>query len=206
VQIKLDSPDDIPTDVVLTFGDAIHNLRAALDHVIGEAVLTLDPSVNPGEIYFPLKDTRNGVIGALTKGPMKKAMETAIGKRLCASILDEIKPYGSYDVPIRALGKLDNIDKHRLVIAVLVPRGVSFSGSIGTGLYANCLLFSYGGPKGYTVISADEGVKGDMKPALDVLIDEAQLLKGHSVVPTLIDLSKVVSQSIEAMERCFLIK
>lgn len=106
-------PDrDVPVEIAIIAGDAVHNLRSALDHLAYQLVLANgnNPTRNT---YFPICDDasdypKNCV--ERTKGMSQKAI-TRIG---------EAKPYKGGNDTLWRLHKLDIIDKHRLLFTTCV--------------------------------------------------------------------------------------
>jgi hypothetical protein len=103
----------IPVDVQQITGDAIQNLRSALDHLAYRLVCVGTDSPGPfNDVYFPLGDR-----------PEKfEARIQAIEKRLktdAVKALLEIEAYPGGDGEIFwQIDQLNNIDKHRLVLTV----------------------------------------------------------------------------------------
>jgi hypothetical protein len=110
---SLGSVAPIPADVPLITGDAIQNLRSALDHLAYRLVCVGTDSDGPFDrVYFP--------IGARPKE--FKARIRAIKKCLrpeAEEALAEMKAYpgGSGEI-FWQLHQLNNIDKHRLLLTV----------------------------------------------------------------------------------------
>jgi hypothetical protein len=112
---------DIPVEVAAITGDIIHNLRSALDHLAYQLVfmntnglgipgkLNRDPFRN---VYFPIGDCEERYITAKASREVK-----AMGQKALDAI-DSIKPYKGGEDLLWQLHKLDNTDKHRLVITV----------------------------------------------------------------------------------------
>lgn len=107
--VRTDQYEPIPTAVSLIAGDAIHNLRAALDMVMYGILHQV--AKDPTRIAFPIA----------WRGP--EALEGAINKgqaNLCRKeVIDEIKalePYPRGRYLLHELHELDVIDKHRLII------------------------------------------------------------------------------------------
>jgi hypothetical protein len=103
----------IPVDVPLMTGDAIHNIRSALDHAAYRLVCVGTKSSGPFDrVYFPISDTAKEF----------KARIRTIKKYLRS---DAIKPLtevqahpGGHGKLLWHLNKLNNIDKHRLLLTV----------------------------------------------------------------------------------------
>jgi len=93
-------------------GDAIHNLRTALDHLAYRLV-----SVGPkphwrGKVYFPIADSAEEFVSRI--GGIKKRLRHDAVKPLAA-----IKAYrGGAGEILWQLNELDIIDKHRLLLPV----------------------------------------------------------------------------------------
>lgn len=103
------TPDCLP----LIAGDAIQNLMSALDHLAYQIVCsdTGDNPPNPRRIYFPVADS------AVEYEALKlRRMEGARQETIEA--IDALKPYkGGIDL-LWILYKLNNIEKHRLLLTV----------------------------------------------------------------------------------------
>jgi hypothetical protein len=122
--VKSDKP--LPVELLLSIGDAIHNMRAALDYVVSEILDWKDT-----RLTFPMAETREElatsfrtepeIVDGKTKGKGRNAaLELAI-KGIGEFFLDQLKPYKSGNDTLWSLGKLDNTDKHRLLIPTVVP-------------------------------------------------------------------------------------
>jgi hypothetical protein len=100
--IKFDTTESLPTLVNLIFGDAVHNLRAALDYAWAEAILTFDSAADIANLHFPILENRNSCIGTLDDGKKEHAAGIAIpgGQKLRTVMLDSIEPYGAWDNPL----------------------------------------------------------------------------------------------------------
>lgn len=111
--------------VSVILGDAIHDLRSALDHLVFELARwnTNDQVRNPREIQFPIVDTP----GDFQKAERNLLAEIRPEHR---AIIERYQPYhriheqvavGPYFHPLAMLRDLSNVDKHRLLITVMVP-------------------------------------------------------------------------------------
>ena len=114
-QVVSFSSDFLPPDIGLLVGDAVTNLRSALDHAYAAAIGLQDPTT--GQVFFPIRDTRNGVLGSLQKGRKNGHNLT---KRLYDCILDEVKPYDGENDEIVSLNRMSNQDKHRMMLGPVV--------------------------------------------------------------------------------------
>lgn len=108
--------DDEVAGFGLVFGDYVHNLRSALDHLVwAMAVNNLsgkEPS-NANEINFPVADNYPAFVDA----PALRALTWEQ-----ATVIERFQPYRGGDAPnpLRDLNAFWNDDKHRLVHPVIV--------------------------------------------------------------------------------------
>lgn len=200
-KVVFEEGERLPEMVNLCVGDAVHNLRAALDHVMASLVLHFVPECKKSHIYFPIRENYAGVKGALENAEVGAAMATPIGKTISDVILNRIKPYGTRDRPFTMLNKLDNIDKHRLILTLFTAKGVTTKSSvIGNNTFKDCTFISYNGTP--IVTSREMKLEGDFKPAIMVLLDEDELPKYEPLIPALKNISKVVCEAVDAIEKC----
>lgn len=101
-------------ELALRLGDAIHNLKCALDHAWFQTITRLIPVGDWRQAKFPVYPTPDG---------LKRFLE---GKKIdvshrnfCRFLLGEIKPYDGGNVAIRPIHLLNRRDKHMLLIPVV---------------------------------------------------------------------------------------
>jgi hypothetical protein len=105
----------ISSNLCAIIGDAVHNLRASLDHLVWHVVKTTGgtPRVGPRGTSFPILDQPGRPFSGISKELW--------------GLLDEVQPYKRPKPPnheLAVLHKLDIIDKHReLLVAVIGIRG-----------------------------------------------------------------------------------
>lgn len=129
-----DRPIGIPLGLGLMAGDVIHNLRSALDHVVFQ--LAIAGGDNGDRSQFPIYDDADEFLrdqGRLLKGVVDK--ERAIIECLQPYHVRAASAWGAAALPssyrdplalnvlIGNLGRLDNRDKHRLLLngEIIVP-------------------------------------------------------------------------------------
>jgi hypothetical protein len=122
--------------VGLIFGDCINNFRAALDYIVYEMGARNTSSTgglkHQDWIKFPIVTMPNGWAGVAGKelGEVSAIQRTEIQKFQPYHGRDlEHDGFGSDYHPLAMLRKLTDIDKHRLLTAVVVPLGGSVVGS-----------------------------------------------------------------------------
>jgi hypothetical protein len=105
------------------FGDAIHNLRSALDHLVWQLVL-LNGKTPSGANQFPICDTgatywsAGWKDGKKTRSTREWRLEGVSDAQ--KALIDEMQPYRTRVPPgavhaLSALRDLSNYDKHRLI-------------------------------------------------------------------------------------------
>ncbi|MCL4679152.1 MAG: hypothetical protein KJ017_11245 [Alphaproteobacteria bacterium] len=101
--------------IAIISGDAIHNLRAALDHVYWQIVSphVTDPRARKG-IQFPFSDTA---------GRLNEAVSSRSAEKVSAGFFNcliDLKPYLEYggNKPLALIHAMDVEDKHKLLIPV----------------------------------------------------------------------------------------
>jgi hypothetical protein len=187
-------------ETALFVGDAIHNLRSALDFMVCEIVGITDNR----EIKFPFCGKRSELEGTVNKGPIQAA-----GSIICDLIINTIKPYRGGNDLLYALHDLDIIDKHRLllpVISVLSISNVRAKDDHG-GIFHFDVIMDDRGPHGgygfpitgpYKITIENHG-----NPAFNIGLSNGPL-GGEPLIPTLHQLSQLVSGIVQAVEKAYL--
>jgi hypothetical protein len=98
----------VPVEIPLILGDILYSLRGALDYL----ACGLVPIITP-DTKFPIAHS------AHTYKSMLNRVVPAIGKD-ALKVLDSIRPYHGGDFLLWQLHKLNNIDKHRLLLTLCV--------------------------------------------------------------------------------------
>lgn len=102
-----------PVNLSLVAGDAIQNLVSALDHLAYQIVGsdTNDNPPRPNRIYFPVSDDA-ATYETTKRGKLQGALDESF------LVIDSFKPYKGGTDLLWALQRLNNIEKHRLLITV----------------------------------------------------------------------------------------
>jgi hypothetical protein len=113
-----------PRRLSALLGDTIHNLRNALDHLAFQLVSVGTSKSPSSHVYFPIADDRAKYIDQRRR-QLKGATPAAI------AAVDALSPYKGGNDELWLLHKLNNVDKHR----VLITAGSTFrSVNIGAHL------------------------------------------------------------------------
>jgi hypothetical protein len=112
-KIGLVDPAPVPEEISLVLGDAIHNIRTALDHAWFEITNADTPEKLRWKNNFPcLRDEEAFEIFLKQREQQQSVIPIA------KVLLDEIQPYiGGNGASLRYLDRLDIIDKHKLLVA-----------------------------------------------------------------------------------------
>lgn len=107
----VESAEPTPDCLPVIAGDAIQNLMSALDHLAYQIVCsdTGDNPPNPRAIYFPIADDRKKY-----EANKRNRMNGACQQTFDA--FDALKPYKGGNDQLWALHRLNNIDKHRIIL------------------------------------------------------------------------------------------
>jgi hypothetical protein len=191
------STEEMPLDVPLIIGDAIHNMRSALDILACDLV-----EMNGGNtknVYFPFSYDANGLEEEIRRKNFKKAGADAENL-----LKTKIKPYASGNPLLRALHDLDIEDKHRLVIPVMKMSRVSELTMMDEGSqiiemknvvfhgFTDALIRYSGG--NLNIIS-----KGEIDPVVVFRVDQP-IIGGNPVMKVLGDFARITEEVIEAFE------
>jgi hypothetical protein len=196
--IKYFAPDvsKITADMAVIIGDAIHNLRAAVEYAYLGAVERHAPSVLDKYTKFPIGKTRKDVECAL-----KNRKIDILSPKLFDRILSDIEPSEDRNCLVVFLHDLDVSDKHWLLTPLLQLSWVhdiivqNENGEIVTGDTfpipgAGTFFFDFGpGCK----------VKDKGKITLDVVFNNFFLLKGMSITSDLKDFAKIANYIIDRL-------
>lgn len=197
VIIDVSSLQSWATNLALPLGDAIHNLRAALDHTWN--ALARDAKIK-GFPTFPFHERRQELIDSVGKSPVARAFPSV--HRL---IFDEIKPHrdeGGNEV-FWTITKFDKIDKHNLLVPIvdvtkiehltIVAGGMRFEMSDCTGANFRHLARVHG-PITY---------EGEPKISFEVAFPTDSYLPGQSISETLTEMVRSTRHAISLFKSEF---
>ncbi|SRR5713101_3613824 len=184
IEYILQSLPEIPDVFPLILGDAVHNLRSALDYLACELVRSAN--VTPDHVYFPIS---NGVeqykasSGGKTQGIPKAAKDE----------IDKMRPYRGGNNGLWALHELDIIDKHRLLPTVSRTIG-HWSVELSTTATSYTFALSPILEEGHIIGSIPGNHEPDkrMSVTADISFGEPDVIKGRPMIETLTQLANLV--------------
>ena len=143
-----------PPKLSALLGDTIHNLRSALDHLAYQIVWVGIGKSPSSHVYFPIADDRAKYLEQRRR-QLKGATPAAI------STIDSLSPYKGGNDELWQLHKLNNVDKHR----VLITAGSAFR-SVNIGAHMSREMHKH-------LASSPMGEKFAEMPPLDLFIRPA---------------------------------
>jgi hypothetical protein len=208
-----------PPTLAAVTGDVLQNLRSALDHLAYQLVLI--GSGQPGpffHVYFPIADSAakyEAIKGGLVKGMRPEAVKA----------IDAVKPYPGGNDTVWRLHKLNNVDKHRLLITVgSAFRSMDIGGFMHRQLQRSLpadhplrqsiadakplAAFFRGGDRMFPLKADDElfidqpnaQVDEKLQFAFDLAFGEPQVVEGEPLLETLKQMADVVGELIAAFK------
>jgi hypothetical protein len=191
--IKVRSVANLPLFAPMIVGDIVHNLRSALDHAMVEILK------GTKDVHFPFgktqKDFENhGTFRWIAKNRPK----------LADKLKADVVAYETGQPSIWAASKLDNIDKHNLLIGTIVVKklvGVRIeSPNLRTGVAGVDFVFDEGGAVNFANVPGPVTVVDPGTPQAAILF-EVEPLRGQPLIPSLIEMQKLTLQTIETLEK-----
>ena len=168
----------------LIIGDAVHNLRSALDHLAWQLV-EANGSVPNDRTDFPIRKGPTEYENTTKRPKIEGISPGAVG------ILDSIKPYKGGNDTLWTLHQLDVFDKHRLpiVTALVVDRVTITKAEGGTSRFVARFrreaFLEDGAEVGRMPPPFDDSDKVDFKLSLVVSFVEPKIVEGKAVVQLL---------------------
>lgn len=188
---------DLPPMVPIVVGDIAHNLRSALEHVASDIIALAHGEGSRKGSAFPMHETRENLVDMVDKGKIKAAFP-----EVAKAIVETIRPFKDGNKLLWATGQLWNIDKHRLpILSVSVTRvsGVSAVDANGGGFFDMTGVLDQGrvhvGGSCFPLTVTNYG-----KASFAVFFNEVGLLEGDPLIPTLAQMSQLVSQAVATIE------
>lgn len=199
----------IPANLVLHLGDAIHGLNSVMDFLWSGLARACNSDL-ASKITFPRDEMRKNLE---TRFNNPKGYDATINKNFPQAksfVLDIVKPYKGSDMSlIWTLNKLDNINKHRMLIIathiISFDRSFALVGSDGG-------RFSHGADvtintQGYPLtvrLTSPAKIENNPKATVAVVFGEPDYFTSEPILETLSNLTGAVSEVINSFEQIFL--
>jgi hypothetical protein len=187
-------------DLSLIAGDAIHNLRSALDLAWVRILEIHLPTADRDFAKFPVRSTRQEVEAALNGIQINSAINSAIFH----CIVTDIQPYGGgkFNGVASILHKLDICDKHLVLLELNRLAGIS---NILVESQDGEIIRGFGGatdtlPPWVIPFHKDFRIKDKGKLAFDILLKEAGIFNCIDITEALHTFSNVVFHYVELLE------
>jgi hypothetical protein len=185
----------------LIIGDALHNLRSALDLAYYEAV-GLCGGTPTKWTRFPIRDTRDELISRLQSAVEKKQISTIV----YFLVSDVVKSYQAGNPALWMLDDLNIMDKHQLLVPVLklmMIGNVRFEDEqqrpiTGQFMFADSMATPIEGSEGLNLTVKDKG-----HATAHILLGPNILKQINEVVPTLRGIAEEVTKTIELFDLLF---
>ena len=119
---ELAIPESAMDEIACCVGDAVHNLRSALDLLPCE-VVERTPNGNPNQVHFPFAETEKGLTEQTDKSPKGGALKGKNFHRAredARDLLLALAPHGEAhgNALLWGLHRLDLIDKHQDLLSL----------------------------------------------------------------------------------------
>jgi hypothetical protein len=181
-------------DLALAIGDAVHNLKCALDYAWIHAIRKMAPVALRKFAKFPIYPSQSELEIALRGHGIQIA-----SPNLYDLIVSDIKPYDGGD-HLWSIHKMDIMDKHRLLIPVLDVAIVDLSLEDDIGNVSNYLCAFTRGGAYRKPIEDNQKLKHKGNVSLQVVFQEGLPMHGMDVSAILHKFSKVVLSVVETLE------
>ena len=185
------------TDLALMIGDAVHNLRCALDFSWLATIRQLAPDAVSNFAKFPIFFSREKLVAALVGRKID-----ACSPRLFHFVVFEIKPYENGNSDIWAIHALDIQDKHRLLIPLLNYgwiNNIEVENERGEVIRGDTWAFTRPGPY-YVSFEEKVRIKSPGKLSVNVLFQEGTPTYSQEVLDTLMRFSLIVLHIVDSLE------
>lgn len=209
-EIFVKQNERIPDEIPLILGDAIHNLKSALDILAWRMVG--DKAPNPKRVLFPFADTEEGLKGSIGN------RQTALAGEQVVRAIKELKPYKGGNQHLYGVQTLDTSDKHHFIITTAQVAQITADefGLLGVPGIVGPGILSFNVPTGDVLIRQPIGgtrserrsfrpfeKKEDFQPPFKICFGPEQGFDGQPVAPTLILMVETVTDAVEKIGKAF---
>jgi hypothetical protein len=185
-------------DIALIVGDAVHNLRCALDMAWHGTVDAVSPDPPSGYRKFPIDSTGDR---EKLKSTLTKSTKIPEASPVIHFMLDVVKCYAGGDSDMLAIRALDINDKHRVLIDMLTItglKGVEVEHEDGTITKYEIMLSP---PNSYKAsIPRNSKLKNHGEVGFEITFGEGASTQGLEVLPTLRKFSTKTNRIVRRLQ------
>jgi hypothetical protein len=190
--------EPIPETLANIIGHAFGDLRSALDYLAKRIGIARIPDFNSKKpFYFPAAP-REELPAHSSLAPIERAIPGF--KKL---LLEEIRPINGPDERLWSFADLNNDSKHSDFIPTVTVAEISGMGLSFRGVSIERLEVQTDAARPQILYNSDTpiAIKRDFEATVEVKFGKGTLFENDSVVPTLFQISEIVSKTINAVER-----
>jgi hypothetical protein len=195
--IVFDIQHGVSPDAPLMLGDALHNLRSALDNLWYEVVLSCEGTPTKWT-RFPIFNRSEELVGHI-----KDAFEKdRINRCVRDFVVDTVKPYEAGNYALWALHDLNVLDKHiRLIPVHPLLRFTGVRLKRGDEIVGDDIGFFVGGSGRIRLDwGGDLALNHKGRPAATVLFSDGLPYHNFPIVPTMFDIAEEVLSTVKGFE------
>jgi hypothetical protein len=195
IKYELPQATDFRDTLGLVIGDAVHNLRTALDYAWIQALTILKCQIT-NYSKFPVFETLEALKNALV------GIKIDVASPIFNCLMSEIQPYRTGDDLIYTLHELDIADKHRLltpVVQVADASGIKTEDKNGI-IFVDRTSPIRGTDSFYVEVPFDHQIKENGKPSVAVLFEKGSPSEDGEITSTLALLKESTVKAVEAIE------
>lgn len=188
----------VPGNISPIIGDAIHNLRSSLDHLMWQLV-EAGGGIPNKSVYFPIAESPQQYQSAIGNREIQKIAPDAL------HIIGSIQPYKTLDRTLWMLHELDIIDKHRLLLTITSSMdkwGVDIAKGMNIWFNEDRFIPLVAG---YEVVSIPTSTYSkpnqDFQLGIDIAFGETEIAEGELVLYTLNKMADFVEGIVSQFDR-----
>jgi hypothetical protein len=200
----------IPPWISPILGDAIHNLRSALDLLM--FAMIGGKATRPESVQFPFAKRADTLASTIQNREAQLAGEKVVAE------IEALKPYPGGNEWLSGVHALDIADKHKLIIPAassanmtstefsrMVPGITGREGVVMSIHQGAQFISSRTGPRAARLANRRNIRPGeyerDLQPTFDIIFDEGQPFSGRPIVPVLIVMVDEIRSALSRIAR-----
>lgn len=197
-QLTYRPKEPIPETLANIIGHAFGDLRSALDYIAQRIMRSRIPDFDPKKaIYFPAAP-RKDLPAHSSLAPLEQALPGF--KKL---LLEEIRPENGPNEHLWSFTELNNDDKHNDFVPVITVLAINnVNAKIGSVMVRNCAIRGDAArPINIGRAPTPITMANNFNTAVEVKFGKGTAFEDEAVAPTLLQVSEVVSEALNAIER-----